>query len=116
MWEIFLHTILARSDENGESFRISVHEVSCPHTWAYLFRFLEGKLDSRQPDQPHVESVDEENEEEEPETLIILFTVSLEFEIDLAEVGDPVGQMMELYLSCEQNQDQTAADTWRTDT
>lgn len=112
-----LHKILARSDENVESLRISsVHEVSCPPTWVYLFRFLEGKLDSCQPDQPHVESVDEENEEEEPEALIILFSVSFEFEIDLVEVGDAVGQMMELHLSCEQNQDQTAADTWRTDT
>lgn len=94
----------------------SVHEVGCPPAQIRLFGFPEGKLDSRQSDQHHVESVDEEDEEEEPEASIVALAVRLEREVDLVEVGDPVGQMMKVDLRREQNQDQTAAQTCRSDT
>lgn len=60
--------------------------------------------------------MDEEDEEEEPEAAAVALAVRLEDEAHLAEVGDAVGQMMELHLCCKQNQDQAAAQTCRSDT
>lgn len=55
--------------------------------------------------------MDNEDEEEEPEATVVVLAVRLKDEIHLVEVGNPVGQMMEPYLGCKQNQDQTAAQT-----
>lgn len=94
----------------------SVHEVGCPPTQVRLFGFPEGKLDSCQSDQHHVESVNEEDEEEEPEASVVALAVRLEDEVHLVEVGDPIGQMKKVHLRRKQNQDQTAAQTCRTNT
>lgn len=94
----------------------SVHEVGCPPAQVRLFGLPEGKLDSCQPDQHHVESVDEEDEEEEPEASVVALAVRLKHEVDLVEVGDTVGQMLKVHLGREQNQDQTAAQTCRSNT
>lgn len=94
----------------------SVHEVGGASAQLRLFGLLEGKLEASQSDQQHVEPVDEEDEEEEPEAAVVALAVRLEDEVHLAEVGDAVRQMMELHLCCKQNQDQTAAQTCRSDT
>lgn len=115
----FFYSSSRKYSSNGEtsgSDENSVHEVCCPPTQVHLLRFLEGKPDSRQPDQHHVEPVDEEDEEEEPEASVVLFAVGLEGEAELAEVGDPIRQMVELHLGRKQNQNQTAAQTCRTHT
>lgn len=93
-----------------------VHEISCPPAQVHLFGLLEGKLDSCQTDQQNVEYMDNEDEEEEPEAAVVVLAVRLKDEIHLVEVGNPVGQMMELHLRRKQNHDQTAAQTCGTNT
>lgn len=89
----------------------SVHEVSRPPTQVQFFAVLEGKLNPGQPDQQDVESLEEEDEEEEPEGPLIVLAVRLVDVVHLVEVGDPLGQTMNLHLRCKQNQNQTAAET-----
>lgn len=92
---------------------LSVHEVGRPAAQLHLFVLLKGKLDSRQSDQQGVQSLKEEDEEEEPEASVVALGVRLEDEIPLIEVGDPLGQTTELYLRHKQDHDEAAADTCR---
>lgn len=92
---------------------LSVHEVGRPAAQLHLFVLLKGKLDSRQSDQQGVQSLKEEDEEEEPEASVVALGVRLEDEIPLIEVGNPLGQTTELYLRHKQDHDEAAADTCR---
>lgn len=93
----------------------SVHQVGCAPAQVRLLGFLEGELDSCQPDQEDVQCMEEEDEEEEPEAAIVALAVRLEDEVDLVEVGDLVGEVTELHLRRKQDHHQTAAQTCRTD-
>lgn len=86
----------------------SVHEVGCTPTQLGLLSFLERKLNSGQSDQEKVESVKDEDEKEEPEGAVVALRVRLEDEGHLVEVGDPLGQMVQLDLCGEQDHHQAA--------
>lgn len=91
----------------------SVHEVGRPAALVRLFAFPEGELDAGQSDHQDVETLEEKDEEEEPEAVVVALAVRLEDEGHLVEVGDPIGQMMQLHLGGEQDHHQAAAQTCR---
>lgn len=59
--------------------------------------------------------MEEEDEEEEPETCLVALGVRLVDVVELVEVGDALGQAAELHLERKQNHHQAAAKTCGTD-
>lgn len=57
--------------------------------------------------------MEEEDEQEEPEGSVVVLQVRLEDEVELVEVGDPLGEMVELHLGGKQDHHQEAAQTCR---
>ncbi len=105
--------------EKGRSLRLdvaeqkawSVHEIrrSCAHI--RLFGLLKRKLDPGQADEQDVEAVREEGEEDEPEGSVIPLVSHLVDEAGLVEVEDDLGQVVQLYLRGEQDEDHAGAET-----
>lgn len=89
----------------------SVHEIRSSSANVGLFGLLKGELDPSKADEQDVETVREEGEEDEPEGSVVPLALRLVDEADLVEVEDDLGQVMQLDLRGEQNEDQAATET-----
>lgn len=94
----------------------SVHEVGGAAAQLHVFLPLERELNPGEPYQNQVESVEDENEEENPKAAVVALRVGLENKVLLPEVGDELGEAPDLHLGGEQDQNQAAGHTCRTNT
>lgn len=69
-------------------------------------------MDPRQADEQNVKAVREEGEKDEPEGPVVQFALHLVGKAALVEVGDGLGEVVELDLGGKEDEDQTAAETW----
>lgn len=90
-----------------------VHEIRRSCARIRLFGLLKGELDPGQADEQDVEAVHEEGEEDEPEGSVVPLILRLVDEAGLIEVEDDLGQVVQLHLRREQDEDHAGTETCR---